>query len=190
MTISMHVAINRLRRTTSVALLAAALGALTASFSHAQPKHGAAASDPARLTYAYDESGRLSAIVFGDTLRVAYSYDASGNVIGVNAESVVSVAGLTDLPRSFGIHPNYPNPFNPQTVIRYDVPRQAHVDLSVYDMLGRRVRVLYSGDHAAGFHEIRWDGRSDAGHDVATGVYLYRLRSEGFTQTRKMLLVR
>ncbi len=87
--------------------------------------------------------------------------------------------------------PCYPNPFNPQTVIPFSLPRAADVDLTVFDVRGRRVRVLAEGGFAAGAHQMRWDGADGAGRACAAGTYFARLRVDGeAVQTRGLVLVR
>jgi hypothetical protein len=80
---------------------------------------------------------------------------------------------------------NYPNPFNPSTTIKYELPRTSHVNLSVYDMLGREVARLADDREEAGVHEVEFDGSN-----LATGVYFYRLKAGDFAQTRKLQLIR
>lgn len=89
------------------------------------------------------------------------------------------------IPESYSLAQNYPNPFNPSTVIEYSVPTAGDVNLAVFDLLGREVRTLVSGPVTAGVHRVRFDAR-----DLASGVYLYRLRAGDFVQTRKLTLVR
>jgi aminopeptidase N len=87
--------------------------------------------------------------------------------------------------------PCYPNPFNPQTVIPFSLPRAADVDLTVFDLRGHRVRELAAGNVAAGAHQARWDGADAAGRACAAGTYFARLRVDGVTvQTRGLVLVR
>ncbi len=94
------------------------------------------------------------------------------------------------VPPPFTLRSNYPNPFNPTTEIRFDVSRPGPVRLAVYDLLGREVRTLVDGFRAAGAHTVVWDGRSDAGETVASGVYLYRMAAGGFTESRMMVLMK
>ncbi len=101
----------------------------------------------------------------------------------------LSTAGSA-LPQVFALMPNYPNPFNPQTQLRFALPAAAAVQLEIYDVLGQRVRVLLATRLAAGLHAVEWDGRNDAHGDVASGTYFVRLRSEGRSAMRKMLLLR
>ncbi len=104
--------------------------------------------------------------------------------------------GLSDVPedpeltRAVALEGNVPNPFNPQTTIRFALPRSQRVDLAVYDLQGRRVAVLVAGLLPAGRHEAVWRGTDEQGHRVASGLYLYRLQTEDLGATRKMLLLK
>jgi hypothetical protein len=80
---------------------------------------------------------------------------------------------------------NYPNPFNPSTTIRYALPHRSQVTLTVFNTLGQQVATLVAGEVDAGFHEVTFDASG-----LASGVYFYRLHAGGYTQIRKMLLVR
>ena len=90
----------------------------------------------------------------------------------------------------FGLDQNFPNPFNPRTTISYRLPQKSRVELVVYDLLGQKVRTLIDGVKPAGTYRVQWDGRDDAGREVASGVYIYRLEGNGWTENRKMLLLR
>ncbi len=113
---------------------------------------------------------------------------------GPNAEARAKLAdmarALFGLPGRCELKPAYPNPFNSQTLIPYLLPEAAPVRLEIYDLLGQRVRTLVAGPMAAGLHTAAWDGRSDAGHPLASGLYLYRLRAGAFSQSRKLALLR
>jgi hypothetical protein len=94
-------------------------------------------------------------------------------------------------PNAFALHQNVPNPFNPTTTIRFDVPAAGgRVTLQVYDVSGRLVRTLVNGPVAGGQKSVTWDGLNEAGNPLATGLYLYRLKGPGFEQTRKMVLLK
>jgi endonuclease I len=88
------------------------------------------------------------------------------------------------------LHQNAPNPFNPATVISFELESGGPVDLQVFDVAGRLVRTLYAGTVAAGRHELTWQGRDGEGRSVAAGVYFYRLRADGAVQTKRMLLAK
>ncbi len=95
-----------------------------------------------------------------------------------------------ELPRTVSLSGNYPNPFNPMTMIRFALPATQDVELSVFDVRGHKVRTLIHGVMDAGFHEVSWQGRDDTGRQVASGTYFYRLVTEGDQQVKKMLLVK
>ncbi|MEM8486621.1 MAG: PKD domain-containing protein [Bacteroidota bacterium] len=95
-----------------------------------------------------------------------------------------------EIPEEFALKGNYPNPFNPSTVIAFDLPEDAHVSLEVYDMMGRRVATLVNGQMAAGKYEATWHARSDAGTAVASGVYLYRMQAGSFESVQRMVLMK
>jgi endo-1,4-beta-xylanase len=88
-------------------------------------------------------------------------------------------------PSSFALAQNFPNPFNPSTTIRYDILKASKVELTVFDILGRKVRTLVSGVQAPGHYSVTMDGR-----DLASGVYFYRLVAGTFTATKKLMLLK
>jgi len=105
--------------------------------------------------------------------------------------TVTHVSAVRDeLPRHLVIHGAVPNPFNPATDIKFSLPRSANVNLSVYDVSGRLVRTLLTGKLVAGTHSERWDGRDEAGLNVASGIYFARLQVAGETSIKPMALVR
>ncbi len=93
-------------------------------------------------------------------------------------------------PSDFVLGPNFPNPFNGATAIRFTLPTATAVDLGVYNLAGQRLVTLFNGMRGAGAYVVHWDGRDERGHALATGMYLYRLHSSGQTQARKLLLLR
>jgi len=88
-----------------------------------------------------------------------------------------------------GLQPNYPNPFNATTQIRFTLAQPAHVELEVLNVRGQRVRTLLSGQRPSGAQVVTWDGRSDSGRKVSTGIYLVLMRVEGKVFTRKIMLL-
>jgi hypothetical protein len=97
---------------------------------------------------------------------------------------------LMVLPKEMILHSNYPNPFNPSTTIRFEIPQAGTVQLAVYDLNGRLVSTLVNGALAAGSHQVTWNGRDGSGIGVASGVYIYRLQTMGKVQNRKLTLLR
>lgn len=94
------------------------------------------------------------------------------------------------MPLRSGLEPNYPNPFNGSTMIRYSLARPADVQLYILNVRGQRVRTLVDGSKGTGSHVVTWQGRDDDGHEVATGVYLIALHLDGAVFTRKALYIR
>ena len=104
----------------------------------------------------------------------------------------VSLAARDDgvVPVEYALHQNFPNPFNPQTTIHYDLAKSVAVRLAIYDVNGQRIRALVEDVREMGAHTVLWDGRDDQGEDVASGVYFCRLHAGGFVDTKKLLFVR
>ena len=94
------------------------------------------------------------------------------------------------LPDKAVLHQNFPNPFNPVTTIRYELPEEGHLKLSVVNLLGQQIITLYDGYQEEGFHEITWAGRDAFGRNAATGIYFLVFETENRTHHRKMLLVK
>jgi hypothetical protein len=111
------------------------------------------------------------------TLTVAYS-------------ALTSNDELANLPGSFALHPAYPNPFNPSTNLQYDLPEQAQITLTIYNLMGREITQLVNTTQEAGYRSVQWDATDFFGKPVSAGVYLYQIRAGEFVQTRKMVLLK
>ncbi len=94
------------------------------------------------------------------------------------------------LPIEFALGQNAPNPFNPVTVIQYQLPEPAHVRIDVYNIAGRRVRTIVDGPQEAGYQTVVWDGTNDFGQKVASGVYMYRMQAGDFVSEKRMVLLK
>jgi len=107
---------------------------------------------------------------------------------------VIWIPGITKdnelLPDDFSLYPNRPNPFNPQTVISYDVPAASHVTIRIVNILGQHVTTLVDEQKAPGQYEAVWNGVDANGSRVASGIYLYNMRAGDFTETKKMMLMK
>ncbi|MDP6726616.1 MAG: T9SS type A sorting domain-containing protein, partial [Candidatus Marinimicrobia bacterium] len=118
---------------------------------------------------------------------IQYTFlDQYKNVIaqGFMSQKVIAV------PDEFALHQNYPNPFNPVTTIQYDIPEETHVNLIIYDILGREVKTLLNQTEQPGYKSIRWNGRNNAGQEISAGMYFYRLETTGFVKVHKMVLLK
>ena len=93
-------------------------------------------------------------------------------------------------PLSFRLHQNHPNPFNPVTTLRYDLPEDAVVNITIYDMMGRVVRNLVNSQQNAGYKSIQWNATNRIGQPVSAGLYLYTIQAGEFRQVRKMVLLK
>lgn len=131
-------------------------------------------------------SARVRVFVYDDSGMMGFdSSDApftmTNSVTGVDNPSI---------PKVFGMAQNAPNPFNPKTVIRFDLPRDERVNLIIYDVKGRVVNTLVSEWKSAGSHEVTWTGIDNAGRRVSSGVYFYKIEAGSFRDTKSMLLVK
>jgi hypothetical protein len=97
----------------------------------------------------------------------------------------ISVHQAESLSERFVLEQNYPNPFNPSTTIKFELPRASHVNLTVYDVLGRELSRLVNERMDAGYHDVKFDGSA-----LASGVYFYRLQAGSYVQTKKLMLLR
>jgi hypothetical protein len=112
----------------------------------------------------------------------------TGNRIGYATSPIVT--GIDDnilfnIPQGYLLSQNYPNPFNPTTKINYELPITNYVDLSIYNILGRRVTTLVSQQQKTGLHQVEWDATG-----FASGLYYYRIEAGNFIETRKMIYLK
>ena len=97
---------------------------------------------------------------------------------------------INQLPHAFNLYNNYPNPFNPVTTLRYDIPENSHVTITIYDMLGRQVKTLINQTQDAGYKSLIWDATNDYGKPVSAGIYLYQIQAGEYISTKKMVLLK
>ena len=120
-----------------------------------------------------------------DTVKVS----GDDRVLFVNRYDYLSIAA-EGVPLEFALHENYPNPFNPTTTLRFDLPEISDITLTIYNMLGQKVRSFDYQNTSAGYHSVTWDATNDLGQQVGAGVYLYQLQTINFVKTRKMVLLK
>ena len=127
----------------------------------------------------------------GETPNLDWGYGKLDVAAFLQEPPTVVAAEARDVrPAGFSLEQNYPNPFNGRTTIRYQLPRSGVVEFTVYDLLGQPVRRLVSEYQGAGSHEIFWDGADDEGNQVASGVYLYRLKAGNHQRARRLVFAR
>jgi hypothetical protein len=137
-----------------------------------EPVHGAAVT----FTDESNSSHQFSAFTDGNG---RYTVDITSSGVNDNAS----------MPEFFSLGQNFPNPFNPSTVIPFTLEKTGIVDLSVYSVLGQKTRMLVNGPLSAGYHSVVWNGRDNIGRSAAAGIYLYRLQSGSRIETKKMLFL-
>jgi len=141
-----------------------------------------------------ESDGRIT--LFSDRVRipegewrfVVDSLDGNGRVYVPGSNVVNSAIGMflfDNLPRSVELYDNYPNPFNPATIIDFWLPSPGHVRLDVINMLGQQVEMLLDDDRVAGYHSIIWEASN-----FSSGIYFYRIESDGTVESRKMVLLK
>ena len=102
----------------------------------------------------------------------------------------LDIADNSAIPTEFKLHENYPNPFNPSTNIKFDIPENGLVSLIVYDLMGHKVTELVNTNMNSGFHNVSWNGTDNFGNTVSTGVYIYQLKTGNYSNTQKMLFIK
>ncbi len=121
--------------------------------------------------------------------------EVMGNVLSwlSNLTTGVSDHSSAQNIQEFALHTNFPNPFNGSTVIAFQIPANdpsTHITLEIFNLLGRRVRTLINKNYERGEYTVSWDGRNDSGVELASGVYLYRLKANNFQRVRKLLMIK
>ena len=94
------------------------------------------------------------------------------------------------IPYYYTLHQNHPNPFNPVTTLHYDLPEDAMVNITIYDMMGRVVSNLVNSQQNAGYKSIQWNATNNTGQPVSAGLYLYTIQAGDFRQTKNMVLLK
>ncbi len=132
--------------------------------------------------------------LFDSYYRAACAPLADGRAIKftTNGSLPTSAKGSTELkiPSNYALYPSVPNPFNPSTTISYHTPEATYVHLSVYDASGKRIKTIVNKRQDAGIYSVQWNGRNEAGGYVPSGVYIYRLETENYSEARRMVLLK
>jgi hypothetical protein len=123
--------------------------------------------------------------------RFNYEGGNTENLVGAIIDSIIygSISGISNknsgIPTCLNLYQNFPNPFNPKTVIKLQLPEYSLIKLTVFDVIGRAVKILYEGYLRPGQYQFEFDGT-----DLASGVYFYKLQSKNYIRTKKMLLIK
>ncbi|MGB5106436.1 MAG: T9SS type A sorting domain-containing protein [Candidatus Zixiibacteriota bacterium] len=136
-----------------------------------------------------EAGSRMSLSINGEPVRESYEYGSFGDRVQIGDLS--SVLKLTDaIPHNFSLDQNFPNPFNPSTLIEFSLPAAGHARIEVFNLLGEKVNVLVDRNLPAGHYSVNWNGDDLAGQPASSGIYFYRLSAGEFSHTRKMMLVK
>lgn len=152
----------------------------------------------------YDRPLVIDVLGPNETAKTYYSLNGSswsdmgtgyGNDVAIRARTSPTLSVSVDdeeiqLPFGFELKSNYPNPFNPTTTIEYTIPTKSHVDISIFNLLGQKVKTVVDDEKSIGEHNVNWDGTNISGKRVASGIYLYRIVAGDNIQTKKMMLIK
>jgi len=155
------------------------------------------------VTYDYigervSSAGDFNGDTYDDMLIMCRNLSSPGGQPGVvyvvagSADIITDVVedGSQALPSSLSLKQNYPNPFNPVTIIKFNLTEPSNTKLTVYNILGQEVKQLLNKMLAPGSYDMTWDGTDETGQGMPSGVYMYRLTTDQFSQSRKMLLLK
>ena len=151
------------------------------------------APDADNLTIArLDDEGRWLAVQTwrSDKSSIVTAEVSQTGTYGLLKSSAAVRAEQDDLPRSYSLQQNFPNPFNPETRIAFALPEKTAVRLRIYSVTGQTIAILVDGELGAGTYEYTWNGKSILGRDVPSGVYFYEIETAQFRQVKKMTLIR
>jgi hypothetical protein len=137
----------------------------------------------------------------GDGTLTIYGYDGDfggpdhdcpgdGEIVWLPGSGIPGTDEEKETPYRFEVQQNYPNPFNQHTIIEFTVPIEGRVRVTIYNLLGQKVRELLDDYRTPGHEILRWDGNDDQGREAATGVYFYRVDVGDFTEVKKLVLLK
>ncbi len=136
------------------------------------------------------DMGKESKIVYRTSKKNPNNYRRFRIVAGTEEFISKNSDGISLQPVEFKLHQNYPNPFNGETSISYSLPKRGRAEIVIFNILGRRIRVLLNEIQKAGHYVVKWDGKDGSGNPVPSGVYIYRLKTAGKVASRKMVIIK
>jgi hypothetical protein len=145
-------------------------------------------------SYLYDVITDLGVNVLNVTWSV-HASDGWETVSSLSRSLVVDAGWMLSadedlLPKVFALHNNYPNPFNPITNISYDIPELSNVRIEIFNLAGQKVRTLVSKQHQPGRYKVQWNATNQFGAPVSSGMYIYKIHAKGFSDVKKLLLMK
>ncbi|MFQ6032962.1 MAG: T9SS type A sorting domain-containing protein, partial [Candidatus Zixiibacteriota bacterium] len=124
------------------------------------------------------------------TSLLSYNPCKMGKIYLSEYTDVEDISEEEDIPKKYALFQNYPNPFNPQTSIQFDLPKDTEVRLTIYNILGQKVKTLVDERLRAGHKQVLWDGKNEKGKEVSSGIYFYRIQAGDFSETKKMTIIK
>jgi hypothetical protein len=152
------------------------------------PSSGYVISSETDMIYLHFDSTSIPAGEYNAQI-IVYD-DRNEYFIPVHLQVVNTSSDLVEIPLITGLRGNYPNPFNPSTTISFALESEQNVKLTIYNVKGQKVTTLLDEIKNSGYHQIVWSGKDDSGKNAASGMYLYRLETQNFSGTKKMLLIK
>jgi len=140
-------------------------------------------------TYYEDDDLEFNTEYFYRVSYYANGWSPYSEVLSVTLEQM-DVSDGNQLPGTYALHQNYPNPFNPVTNLSYDLPEDAMVNITIYDMMGKVVTTLVNDQQSAGYKTLQWNATNNGGHPISAGLYIYTIEAGDFSKTRKMILLK
>jgi hypothetical protein len=132
---------------------------------------------------------KITLKVDGRQVEQTIDWSANGARIALGELTTLDKSG-SSLPTNYTLNQNYPNPFNPETAIHYTIAKGGRVELTIYNVLGNKIKTLVNDFQNAGSYTVKWQGDADNGSKVSSGVYFYKLNSGEFTDIKKMTLLK
>ena len=125
-----------------------------------------------------------------DGAKVQYAIDDIKKIDFSGITSIEGAQKIEHIIKSFKLLQNYPNPFNPSTTIEYEIPKSGNVEISIYDLNGRKIKTLLNKYQQQGSFKVKWDGNNKFGHKVASGLYFYSIVFDNSVSSKKMILLK
>jgi len=118
------------------------------------------------------------------------TFQGNNQRTGNQSTNQLNLSSTPLLPNDFILHQNYPNPFNPTTQIKYGLPKDSYVNISIYDLMGRKIKSLFNNKQTSGYHSLEWNATNDIGEGVSAGMYIYTIQAGEYRATKKMVLLK
>ncbi len=178
--------------TTNAGLISAGAGTVTYSTrGETNGVHFSSYSrDSANFIWTAPTAGTGEVRLYWAGLQGILSNGADTQIVLVSAENTAGTAPDPGLPRAVSLAQNYPNPFNSETMISFYIPHSDEVEISIHDILGRKISSIRQRIQRPGNYSILWDGRNSNGSGLPSGIYFYRMQTSSATLTKRMILLR